>query len=94
MTLGSELDAQKLDTLGAPPTKRFMLHYSFPPYATNEVKRTGAVNRREVGHGEAPGEVFESDGILLSSGSAMFLCYEGAVLLKSVPSGPVKKEVQ
>ncbi|XP_027357869.1 polyribonucleotide nucleotidyltransferase 2, mitochondrial isoform X7 [Abrus precatorius] len=39
-------------TLGAPtPTKRFMLHYSFPPFCINEVgKRTG-LNRREVGHG-------------------------------------------
>lgn len=30
VTLGSELDAQRLDTLGGPPLKRFMLHYSFP----------------------------------------------------------------
>ncbi|XP_072181940.1 polyribonucleotide nucleotidyltransferase 1, mitochondrial-like [Diadema setosum] len=31
--------------------KNFMLHYEFPPYATNEVGRTGGVNRRELGHG-------------------------------------------
>jgi polyribonucleotide nucleotidyltransferase len=32
--------------------KNFMLHYEFPPYATNEIGRVNApVNRREVGHG-------------------------------------------
>ena len=30
-----------------------MLHYEFPPYATNEVNtsRTSAAGRRELGHG-------------------------------------------
>ncbi|XP_042358641.1 polyribonucleotide nucleotidyltransferase 1, mitochondrial [Plectropomus leopardus] len=32
-------------------SKNFMLHYEFPPYATNEVGRTGSMNRRELGHG-------------------------------------------
>ncbi|XP_076441837.1 polyribonucleotide nucleotidyltransferase 1, mitochondrial-like [Babylonia areolata] len=31
--------------------KNFMLHYEFPPYATNETGRPGAVGRREFGHG-------------------------------------------
>ncbi|KKS12992.1 MAG: Polyribonucleotide nucleotidyltransferase, partial [Candidatus Yanofskybacteria bacterium GW2011_GWA1_41_6] len=31
--------------------KRFMHHYSFPPYSTGEVKRVGALGRREIGHG-------------------------------------------
>ncbi|KAI3813143.1 hypothetical protein L1987_17859 [Smallanthus sonchifolius] len=51
VTLGAPGDAQRLDSIVGPPTKRFMLHYSFPPYCINEVgKRTG-LNRREVGHG-------------------------------------------
>ncbi|KAK1423270.1 hypothetical protein QVD17_18567 [Tagetes erecta] len=51
VTLGAPGDAQRLDSVVGPPTKRFMLHYSFPPYCINEVgKRTG-LNRREVGHG-------------------------------------------
>ncbi|XP_027357865.1 polyribonucleotide nucleotidyltransferase 2, mitochondrial isoform X3 [Abrus precatorius] len=51
VTLGAPTDAQRLDSLVGPPTKRFMLHYSFPPFCINEVgKRTG-LNRREVGHG-------------------------------------------
>lgn len=31
--------------------KNFMLHYEFPPYATNETGRPGSVGRRELGHG-------------------------------------------
>ncbi|ROJ42687.1 Polyribonucleotide nucleotidyltransferase 1, mitochondrial [Anabarilius grahami] len=31
--------------------KNFMLHYEFPPYATNEIGRMGGMNRRELGHG-------------------------------------------
>lgn len=31
--------------------KNFMLHYEFPPYATNEIGRIGGFNRRELGHG-------------------------------------------
>ncbi|KAI8541453.1 hypothetical protein RHMOL_Rhmol08G0061900 [Rhododendron molle] len=51
VTLGAPGDAQRLDSLVGPSTKRFMLHYSFPPFCINEVgKRTG-LNRREVGHG-------------------------------------------
>ncbi|XP_015217967.2 polyribonucleotide nucleotidyltransferase 1, mitochondrial [Lepisosteus oculatus] len=31
--------------------KNFMLHYEFPPYATNEIGKMGGMNRRELGHG-------------------------------------------
>ncbi|KAF5918017.1 hypothetical protein HPG69_019823 [Diceros bicornis minor] len=31
--------------------KNFMLHYEFPPYATNEIGKVTGVNRRELGHG-------------------------------------------
>ncbi|XP_025057355.1 polyribonucleotide nucleotidyltransferase 1, mitochondrial isoform X2 [Alligator sinensis] len=31
--------------------KNFMLHYEFPPYATNEIGRVTGMNRRELGHG-------------------------------------------
>ncbi|KAM6956437.1 polyribonucleotide nucleotidyltransferase 1, mitochondrial [Aplochiton taeniatus] len=31
--------------------KNFMLHYEFPPYATNETGKMGGMNRREMGHG-------------------------------------------
>ena len=51
VTLGSVGDAQKLDTLSPEVTKRFMLHYNFPPYSTGEAKRVGSPGRREIGHG-------------------------------------------
>ena len=52
MTLGAPGEAQVLDSLVGPSTKKFMLHYSFPPYCTNEVGKRVGLNRREVGHGE------------------------------------------
>ncbi|WMV33766.1 hypothetical protein MTR67_027151 [Solanum verrucosum] len=44
-------DAQRLDSLVGPSSKRFMLHYSFPPFCTNEVGKQTGLNRCEVGHG-------------------------------------------
>eukprot|EP00250_Pteridium_aquilinum_P003497 c13815_g1_i1 orf=897-3683(-) len=51
VTLGAPEDAQKLDSLVGPPKKRFMVHYTFPPYCINEVGKSMGLNRREVGHG-------------------------------------------
>ncbi|XP_010248546.1 PREDICTED: polyribonucleotide nucleotidyltransferase 2, mitochondrial isoform X2 [Nelumbo nucifera] len=51
VTLGAPEDAQRLVSLVGPPTKRFMLHYSFPPFSINEVGKRVGLNRREVGHG-------------------------------------------
>ncbi|KAL0927966.1 hypothetical protein M5K25_002194 [Dendrobium thyrsiflorum] len=51
VTIGAPGDAQRLDSLVGPPTKRFMLHYTFPPFCINEVGKRGGLNRREVGHG-------------------------------------------
>jgi polyribonucleotide nucleotidyltransferase len=50
-TLGSVADAQKIDTLSPEESKRFLLHYNFPPYSTGEVKRVSSPGRREIGHG-------------------------------------------
>ena len=51
VTLGSVGDAQKLDNINPRESKRFMLHYNFPPYSTGETKRVGSPGRREIGHG-------------------------------------------
>ena len=50
-TLGSVGDAQRLDTLDPEESKRFMLHYNFPPFSTGEVKRVMGPSRRSIGHG-------------------------------------------
>nr|XP_027075182.1 polyribonucleotide nucleotidyltransferase 2, mitochondrial-like isoform X1 [Coffea arabica] len=51
VTLGAPGQAQRLDSVVGPSTKRFMLHYSFPPFCINEVGKRVGLNRREVGHG-------------------------------------------
>lgn len=51
VTLGAPQEAQRLESLVGSPTKRFMVHYSFPPFSINEVGKLGGLNRREVGHG-------------------------------------------
>ncbi len=50
-TLGTEYDAQRLDTLRGDVKRTFMLHYNFPPYSTGEVKPIRGNSRREIGHG-------------------------------------------
>jgi polyribonucleotide nucleotidyltransferase len=50
-TLGTVSDEQIIDGLTEEYSKKFMLHYNFPPFATGEVKRIGAPSRREIGHG-------------------------------------------
>jgi len=51
VTLGTESDAQRIDGIGEECTKRFMLHYNFPPFSVGEVKFMRAPGRREIGHG-------------------------------------------
>jgi len=51
-TLGTKLDEQMIDgLLHEEVTKRFMLHYNFPPFSVGEVGRLGGTGRREIGHG-------------------------------------------
>lgn len=50
-TLGTERDAQTLETLQGEKKDTFMLHYNFPPYSVGEVGMVGSPKRREIGHG-------------------------------------------
>jgi len=50
-TLGTGRDEQIVDGLTEEYSKKFMLHYNFPPLCTGEVKRVGFTSRREIGHG-------------------------------------------
>ncbi len=36
---------------GGEDSKRFILHYNFPPFSVGECGRMGGINRREIGHG-------------------------------------------
>jgi polyribonucleotide nucleotidyltransferase len=51
VTLGTKLDEQTIDGLLPESTKRFMLHYNFPPFSVGEVGRMTGPGRREIGHG-------------------------------------------
>ncbi|KAM3366162.1 hypothetical protein ACQJBY_015580 [Aegilops geniculata] len=52
VTLGDYQMAQRIDTLvDTEESKSFYLQYTFPPSSVGEVGRTGAPNRREIGHG-------------------------------------------
>lgn len=50
-TLGSTSLEQLIEGMEGEKTKRFMHHYSFPPFSVGEARRVGSPNRREIGHG-------------------------------------------
>jgi polyribonucleotide nucleotidyltransferase len=51
-TLASTEEAQLIDAYtGGEPSKRFILHYNFPPFSVGETGRVGGASRREIGHG-------------------------------------------
>lgn len=51
-TLGTAEDEQEIELLHGETTKKFMLHYSFPPYSVGEAKPVRGPGRREIGHGD------------------------------------------
>ncbi len=51
-TLAPTDEAQFIDNYtGGDDSKRFLLHYNFPPFSVGETGRVGGLNRREIGHG-------------------------------------------
>jgi len=53
ITLGTKEDEQRIELLepGESPSKRFMLHYNFPPFSVGETGFMRGPGRREIGHG-------------------------------------------
>jgi polyribonucleotide nucleotidyltransferase len=53
VTLGTKDDEQRIELLepGSEASKRFMLHYNFPPFSVGEVGFMRGPGRREIGHG-------------------------------------------
>src|SRR5262249_7980721 len=52
VTLGTKEDEQRIELLEpGEATKRFMLHYNFPPFSVGEVGFMRGPGRREIGHG-------------------------------------------
>lgn len=50
-TLGTRADEQMIEALEGKSYKKFILHYSFPPFSVGEVKPMRGPGRREIGHG-------------------------------------------
>jgi len=51
VTLGTKHDQQIIDGLFEETSKRFMLHYNFPPFSVGETGALRGPSRREIGHG-------------------------------------------
>jgi len=50
-SLGTAGDEQRVDGLMPEYSKKFMLHYNFPPFCVGEARRIMGPGRREIGHG-------------------------------------------
>ena len=108
-TLAPADEAQDLDGYtGGETTKRFILHYNFPPFSVGETGRTGSPGRREIGHGalaersiEAvipPVEKFPyamrvSSEVMESNGSTSMASVCSGVLALMDAGVPIKKPV-
>ena len=51
ITLGSSQDVDRIDSVLGEYSKKFYLHYNFPPFSTGEARPIRGTSRREVGHG-------------------------------------------
>src|SRR5207244_2477384 len=95
-TLGTKDDEQRIELLDPTETsKRFMLHYNFPPFSVGEVGFMRGAGRREIGHGALAERALSAvipdertfpytmrlvSGILESSGSSSVASVCGATL--------------
>jgi polyribonucleotide nucleotidyltransferase len=108
VTLGAPMDEQIVDTILEEGTKRFMLHYNFPPFCTGEVKPLRGPSRREIGHGhlaeralkfvlpdedEFPYTIRVVSEILESNGSSSMATVCSGSLALMDAGVPVKKHV-
>lgn len=50
-TLGARSEELFLESAEGEETKRYIHHYSFPPFSTGETGKVGSPSRREIGHG-------------------------------------------
>jgi len=105
-TLAPIEEAQMIDAYGGgEQSKRFILHYNFPPFSVGETGRTGAPGRREIGHGAlaerslepvVPGEndfryaIRVSSEIMESNGSTSMASVCGGMLALMDAGVPMK----
>jgi len=108
-TLAPADEAQDLDGYtGGETTKRFILHYNFPPFSVGETGRTGSPGRREIGHGalaersiapvippvnEFPYAIRVSSEVMESNGSTSMASVCAGVLALMDAGVPIKSPV-
>jgi len=107
-TLGSTGDEQRIETLAGETSKRFMLHYNFPPYCVGEVKPVRGPSRRDIGHGalaersvlpvlpepgEFPFTLRVVSEVMESNGSSSMASVCGASLALMDAGAPIKAPV-
>ncbi len=109
VTLAPSDEAQDLDGYtGGETSKRFILHYNFPPFSVGETGRTGSPGRREIGHGalaersiepvippvnEFPYAVRVSSEVMESNGSTSMASVCAGVLALMDAGVPIKRPV-
>jgi polyribonucleotide nucleotidyltransferase len=108
-TLATTGEAQELDGYtGGVTSKRFILHYNFPPFSVGETGRTGSPGRREIGHGalaerslapvipseaDFPYAIRVSSEIMESNGSTSMASVCGGCLALMDAGVPIKSPV-
>jgi polyribonucleotide nucleotidyltransferase len=108
-TLATTSEAQELDGYtGGVTSKRFILHYNFPPFSVGETGRTGSPGRREIGHGalaerslapvipseaDFPYAIRVSSEIMESNGSTSMASVCGGCLALMDAGVPIKSPV-
>jgi polyribonucleotide nucleotidyltransferase len=108
-TLAPIEEAQMIDAYGGgEQSKRFLLHYNFPPFSVGETGRFGGASRREIGHGAlaerslepvVPGEndfryaIRISSEVMESNGSTSMASVCGGMLALMDAGVPVKDVV-
>jgi polyribonucleotide nucleotidyltransferase len=108
-TLASVEEAQMIDGYtGGDQSKRFILHYNFPPFSVGETGRFGGTSRREIGHGalaersiepvippegEFPYAIRISSEVMESNGSTSMASVCAGVLALMDAGVPIRKPV-
>lgn len=107
-TLGISGDEEEIKDLEGRRTKRFMLHYNFPPFSVGEVSPIRGPGRREIGHGalaeralvpvipdkdEFPYTIRVVSEILESNASSSMASVCGATLALMDAGVPIKQPV-
>ena len=107
-TLGTTVDAKKIEQYEGEYWKKFLLHYNFPPFCVGEARFLRGPGRREIGHGNLAERALQPvipseddwpyvlrtvSDILESNGSSSMATICGATLSMMDAGVPIKAPV-